>query len=310
MNRLFIGPRLLAGIGQVTKRYADLCSGDYVEIGQRPPKMSYDKGFAFILPLENQLQIVAQYATICKEMEYMSICETETVNPVYSLLVRFNKILVASEFCKEVFERQFPTLKCDILHLYAKPMPIPKSIKEIKGAYKFYTIGNIADPRKNINMLLEVFQRFDPVCVNLILKATCNQSIELKMPGVVVINGLLSDEHMESIHNSCDCYINCSHSEGVGMGAVEAALRSKPVIIPDYGGLKEYVKTPWVVPCKKGRIGFDDFLFTKDLVWGFPDREVLYNHMVDVFSKKINFYDHSHTRELMTNLESKLKIGG
>ena len=33
-----------------------------------------------------------------------------------------------------------------------------------------------------------------------------------------------------------DCYVSFSSSEGVGMGAVEAAIRNKPVIITDYGG--------------------------------------------------------------------------
>jgi hypothetical protein len=43
--------------------------------------------------------------------------------------------------------------------------------------------------------------------------------------------GLLSDEEMENIHALGDCYVSFSSSEGVGMGAVEAALRNKPVII-------------------------------------------------------------------------------
>ena len=60
---LFIGPRLLAGIGQVTNRYAELLRSqghetEYVEIGHQPHKPSYDCGFAFILPIPEQLMIV------------------------------------------------------------------------------------------------------------------------------------------------------------------------------------------------------------------------------------------------------------
>jgi glycosyltransferase involved in cell wall biosynthesis len=107
--------------------------------------------------------------------------------------------------------------------------------------YTFYTIGNIADPRKNIQGLINAFLECNfGTEARLVLKATCFHPITLKIPGVVVINGLLSDEALERVHASCHCYVNCSHSEGVGMGAVEAALRSKPVIITDYGGLKEY----------------------------------------------------------------------
>jgi len=136
-----------------------------------------------------------------------------------------------------------------------------------------------------------------------VLKATCMQDVTWRVPGVTVINGLLSNEDLEKVHEQSHCYINCSHSEGVGMGAVEAALRDKPVIITDFGGLKEYVKTPWTVPCTKGPIGFDDFLFTADQNWGFPSGEELQKCMWDCYEKKVTTWDHSHTRELMQTLK-------
>jgi glycosyltransferase involved in cell wall biosynthesis len=307
---LFIGPRLLAGIGQVTNRYAEFLRSqgfetEYLEIGHSPLKQEYDAGFAFVLPIEHQLEIIDKYALLCKKMTYMTICETETVNPVYGILQKYKKLYVASEFCKRVFERQFPETQWEVLRLlaYEKPQRAPAE----GTPYTFYTIGNMADPRKNLRGLVEAFQ----MCnfgdqARLVLKATCIQPFQLGLPNVVVINGLLPDEMIDKIHGSCHCYINCSHSEGVGMGAVEAALMSKPVIITDYGGLKEYVKTPWVVPCTLGPIGFDDFLFTKDLQWGHPSTEVLAQHMRDCFEKRVSSWDHSHTKALMADLCSSL----
>ncbi len=310
MTIIFVGPRLLAGIGQVTNRYAELLHSqghetEYVEFGHSPKKNFYDAGFAFVLPIKEQLEIVDQYASICKKMTYMTICETETVNPVYGILSKYKTLYVASDFCKEVFERQFPEIEWKVLHLFAYEKPC-KSPAEVTP-YTFYSIGNMADPRKNINGLIQAFQ----MCnfgnkARLVLKATCIQPLQLNIPNIVVINGLLSDEAMDRIHASCHCYINCSHSEGVGMGAVEAALMSKPVIITDYGGLKEYVKTPWVVPCSIGPIGFDDFLFTKDLKWGHPSTEALAQHMHDCFEKRVTIWDHTHTKELMTSLSQRL----
>jgi glycosyltransferase involved in cell wall biosynthesis len=298
---LFVGPSLLAGIGQVTNRYAEFLrkngeDAEYVEFGQAPKRPKYDKGFAFVLPIQNQLDIVDQYATMCKDMMYMTICETETVNPVYEILTKYKTLYVASDFCKTVFERQFPQVTWKVMRLLAYESP-HKAPKETTP-YTFYTIGNIADPRKNIQGLVNAFMG----CgfgqeARLVLKATCLQPIELKLPGIVVINGLLSDEAIDKIHDSCHCYVNCSHSEGVGMGAVEAAMRYKPVIISDYGGLKEYVKTPWVVKCTTGPIGFDDFLFTKDLEWGHPVQEDLAGCLKNCFEKRVAFWDHSHTRE-------------
>ncbi len=305
---LFVGPTLLAGIGQVTNRYASLVraaghEAEYVVFGQRPSKTRYDCGFAFVLPLEDQLNLVDQYATFCAKMHYMTICETDTVNPVYGILSRYKSLLVSSEFCKNVFERQFPDLNWTVLPLYAEPrVPRPPAAAT---PYVFYSIGNILDPRKNIRGLIDAYLR----CgfggqAHLVLKATCNQPIEWKVPGVTIINGLLSDEDLEKVHDAGHCYVNCSHSEGVGMGAVEAALRSKPVVITDYGGLKEYVKTPWIVPCTPGPIGFDDFLFTKDLVWGHPSGEALQQCLRDCFEKKVTSWDHEHTRKIMSNLRS------
>jgi glycosyltransferase involved in cell wall biosynthesis len=120
-----------------------------------------------------------------------------------------------------------------------------------------------------------------------------------RIPGVTVINGLLSDEEIENIHRTCHCYVNCSFSEGVGMGAVEAAVRDKPVIITDYGGLKEYIpSTPFVVESGRMLVGQDDFLYTKDMVWGQPVLSSLLDHMRTCARERIMTWDHTRTREL------------
>lgn len=307
MKWLFIGPRLLAGIGQVTNRYAELLraqghDAEYVEFGHQPSKTRYDRGFAFVLPTDDHIKMVDQYASLCDSVMYMTICETEPVNPAYGKLTKYKTLYVASDFCKQVFEKQFPGVNWKILHLYAEGTPkVPKPLQE---PYIFYTIGNIMDPRKNIRGLIDAYLRCNfGNAAHLVLKATCLQDVPWRIPGVSVINGLLTDEELEQVHDGSHCYVNCSHSEGVGMGAVEAALRNKPVIITDFGGLKEYVKTPWVVPCTKGPIGFNDFLFTADQNWGFPSGEELQKCLRDCFDKKVTNWDHAHTRELMQSVK-------
>ncbi len=303
---LFIGPRLLAGIGQVTNRYAELLreaghEAEYVEFGQQPKRSKYDRGFAFVLPTEDHLKMTEAYARLCVKVIYMTICETEPVNPAYGLLAKYGTLYVASDFCKDVFSKQFPQVNWEVLRLFASaPASVPKPIQ---GPYVFYTIGNVMDPRKNIRGFIDAYLRCEfKDAAHLVLKATCIQDVNWRVPGVTVINGLLSNEDLEKIHDGCHCYVNCSHSEGVGMGAVEAALRSKPVVITDYGGLKEYVHTPWVVKCTKGPIGFNDFLFTAEQEWGHPSGEDLQRCLRDCFDKKVTSWDHSHTHELMTGV--------
>jgi glycosyltransferase involved in cell wall biosynthesis len=297
---LFVGPQLLAGIGQVTKQYADLLGTDaeYCEVGQRPKRAAYDRGFAFVLPIQNQLDLFDQYKPFCIEWTYMTVCETEPVNECYGLLERYPEIHVPSEFSRQILEKQFPAIKWSLLRHWSGTK-VPRTPVGITP-YVFYSIGNILDPRKNIKKLIEAYLRCEfRDAAHLVLKATCTVPVDWRVPGVTIINGLLSSEDLEKVHESSHCYVNCSHSEGVGMGAVEAALRSKPVVITDYGGLKEYVKTPWVVPCTTGPIGFDDFLFKKEHNWGHPDSGVLQAHLEDCFQKKVTAWDHAHTRELM-----------
>ena len=208
------------------------------------------------------------------------------------------------EFCKKVFEKQFPKGDWRILHLYAPPVTVPR-FNVITEPYIFYTIGNVIDPRKNIYALLKAISHFPGA--RLLIKATCNQSIECDHPQVTVINTLLSDEQMENVHAKGHCYVNCSHSEGVGMGAVEAALRSKPVIITEYGGLKEYVQTPFVVPCTIGPAGINDFLFTKDLEWGHPSFDALLKHMTTCYEQRLTLWDHPHTSRLLAGVPTALE---
>jgi glycosyltransferase involved in cell wall biosynthesis len=287
----------------VTKRYASLTGGDFVEIGQRPPNYQYTTGLAFVLPFENQLNLVDQYQVFCKKMIYMTICETETVHPSYGILVdRYKTLYVASEFCQKVFQKQFPNGDWRILHLHAPP--VPERISTLGPTSTFYTIGNVNDPRKNIKDLIRALEHCPGA--RLLIKATCLQNVKIDHPQVTVINGLISDEQMENIHNKGHCYVNCSHSEGVGMGAVEAAMRGKPVIITDYGGLKEYVRTPFEVKCDLGPIGFDDFLFTKDMIWGHPRFGELVTHMKHCYENRITRWGHPHTLGLMDSVKEEL----
>ncbi len=306
MHWLFIGPNKLSGIGQVTRKYANLVDGEYVEFHQTPQKSEYDYGFVFMLPIEHQLKQIDELTKRCKKCYYMTVCETETVNPLYGMLQKYKPMFVPSEFCKNILERQFPGIECKILRHYAPPR-VHKATKLKTRPYNFYTICNALDPRKNIKMLLSAFSHCNFPDARLVIKSTAAKPLSLNIPNVMVINGLITDEQMEKIHDGCHCYVNCSHSEGVGMGAVEAAMRGKPIIITDYGGLKEYVKTPWVVPCKLGEIGFDDFLFTKDLKWGHPHYQTLIKHLKDCYETRVMSFDHEHTKEIMNQIQIDLQ---
>jgi glycosyltransferase involved in cell wall biosynthesis len=303
---LFLGPVLLSGIGQVTKHYSDAVDGDYYIYGSELPQKSYDVGFVFLLPMVNNMLEADKFAKICKKMIYMTVCETDTVDDSYKTLEKYQPMYVPSEFCKNILNNQFPNLNCKILRHYVPLPPPPPLPAKSSSPYIFYTIGNIIDPRKNIENLVKAFQECNFPDAQLLIKATCNRPVRVNAPNVTMITQYLTTEQIQKIHQSCHCYVNCSHSEGVGMGAVEAALHNKPVIITNYGGLQEYVKTPFIINAPKDKIGFDDFLFKKDMVWGQPQFEDIVKCLKECYEQRLTHWDHEHTKILLTQVPNNL----
>ena len=286
---IFIGPTLLSGIGQHTKKYMDLFPGSkYIEIHNEIPEC--ERAFIFALPINKWLERIPEIKKKVKHLHCMTVCETETVHEDYGkLFEHFDRVAVPSEFCKRVFSRQFPNTEFYVVRAHIQN----------KEPYVFYHIGNIIDQRKNFKDILEAFVRLNKPDTKLLIKATCSKEMKINLPNVEVINGLVSDETMDKIHRLGDCYVSFSSSEGVGMGAVEAAIRNKPVIITDYGGAPEYVKTPYTIDCELQELQNDDFLFKKGMQWGKPNKEQLLEFMEDAYNKRVRYMDHSHTHELV-----------
>lgn len=302
------GPVALSGIGQVMKKYAQILGAEYYEFGQVSEPC--DVGIAFVLPLDDIIQIIKQYASISKRMVYLTICETEPVHEDYHKMFQLSDTFyVASEFCSDILSRQFPQGKFPVLHLYAYPpkqIKIIENLKCLENKFVFYHIGNIIDPRKNVNKLIEAFIRAQLPDAVLLLKATCKEEVHIRIPNVVIVNGLISDEEIEYIHKVGDCYVSMSHSEGAGMGAIEAAMHHKPVIIPEFGATKEYLDTEWIIPCSRIPVGINDFLFKSEFIWGLPDVNKMVEYMKDVYNRRPDVI-HEKTYTVMSKVPIDLK---
>jgi len=301
----FIGPVELSGIGQVLRKYAWLSGGEYIEYGQM-----FEGGtlVAFVLPVRPIIDLLKQYQSRASKCVFLTICETETVHEDYEMIFELgNKFWVASEYCSKILKRQFPQGDFPVLRLYAYPpmraLPV-KQLPDLTDKYVFYHIGNVIDPRKNTKTLIECFLRAQVPNSVLLLKATCNQPVPWKIPGVLVIEGLLSEPELEWIHRVGDCYVSMAHSEGAGMGAIEAAMHHKPVIVPEYGATKEYVDA-FLVPCKPSEVPQDDFLFKKGMMWSDPDPEMMVLLMQRVASQKMKMF-HEKTHLIMADVPKSL----
>lgn len=296
---IFIAGNLLSGIGQVTDKYRELFDEDKV-YSYTDPIPENQEVMLFALPLPDLFDTFKTIKRKSKNIVCMTVCETETVHPLYGELFEiFPRIIVPSEFCKTIFERQFGHVRCSVVRHWS-PTHSP-TLRSAQGehTYTYYHIGNIMDPRKQTKRIIEAFLRLNLPNTKLVLKATCKQPVPMNLPRIEVINGLLPSSEIQRIHDRCDCYVSFSNSEGVGMGAVEAALNNKPVIITEYGGAKEYIHTPYVIPCTQKAVGMDDFLFTKDMIWGDPDFDTLMKFMKDVYDKQLRHQDHEYTKKLL-----------
>lgn len=298
-----MGPTPLSGIGQVMMKYAKLFKAEYVTFGQEPKK-KHTVVFAFLIPIREQIMYVKK---MYDPNIVMTVCETDPVHKDYKLIFdTFKTVLVPSEFCRRIFKKQFHVDTVVFPHWPGEFSAFQKPIYE--EPYTFYTIGNVLDQRKNIPMLITAWLKCGFSNARLLIKATCIQNVDWKIPGVEIINGLVSDEDMEKIHSQAHCYINCSKSEGVGMGAVEAAIRNKPVIITDFGGLQEYVKTPFIVKCTETKVGTEDFLFQPHMTWGEPSIDDLMKYMKYCYENKIHTWDHQHTKNFTSGSMLRTKF--
>jgi len=304
---LFIGPTPLAGIGQCMLKYLDIFpDSKYLELGHVTKEACQGAEiFMFPLPIEPWLSMIPQIKELAKSIICMTICETETVHEDYGkLFAMFENIAVSSEYCKRVFSKQFPDTQFHIIRAY---VPVPGSnargVVPPSSTYRFYHIGNILDQRKNVNDILRAFTDLNLSDCELIIKATCKQDVKIEHPKIKVINGLLEQDKIDQIHTMCDCYVSFSNSEGIGLGAVEAALRNKPVILPEYGGAPDYIRSDYMISCGTQEVPHDDFLFKKGMIWGKPNFEQLKEFMLDVYTKKVREVDHSFTRQRVSKEE-------
>ena len=289
---IVIGPALNTGIGQLCKKYTHLFGIEsvYYVFGKELPESEH--GLIFMLPIPDHLEYLKYARTRVKNLACMTVCETETVHEDYGLIMNeFKRVAVPSEFCKRVLSRQFPENEFYVIHAH---IPQPK-----EKPYTFYHIGNIMDPRKKFREVLQAFIHLNEPNTRLVVKATCNTDAQIQLPRVEVINKMLDEDEMNELHARCDCYVSFSHSEGIGMGAVEAALRDKPVIVTNYGGAPEYVKTPYTVECELQELERDDFLFKKGMVWGKPNFDQFLEYMRHAYDNRVRHMDHEHTKQLV-----------
>jgi len=299
----FVGPVALAGLGQVFRKYAWLIGSDYIEY---PQEFKGGLLAAIVLPIPSIISKLKADQKRATKSVFFTVCETEPVHDDYRLIFELgDTFYVPSEFCSRILKKQFPQGNFPVLRNFAGPPIEPASVPlpDLTGKFVFYHIGNVIDPRKNIKALMECFLRAQVPNSVLLLKASCLRKVQINLPNVIIVEDFLSDAQMETIHRVGHCYVSMAHSEGAGMGAIEAAIRHKQVIVPEYGATKEYVPSAMLVRCTPGKVPFDDFLFQEGMEWGDPDPKHMIELMQTVAKRPVA---HPVTHELMSKVPLEL----
>lgn len=198
--------------------------------------------------------------------------------------------------------------------VYAREYPAPEGLLDFcRGRFVFYTVGEYVK-RKGFALLfrafLAEFSERDPVAllVKTSLPGVPKDRVEARVNAEVrklqetvqarraapvgVLGGRLTRDELFGLHQACDCFVQPSYGEAVGLPARDACLFGKTPVVTAAGGYLEYVddRCGWLVPCRPVPV-FDDTpvhreLFTGRRVWDEPDLLALRAAMRQAFEDR------------------------
>ena len=164
------------------------------------------------------------------------------------------------------------------------------------GVYRFFSVVDAVNPRKNVEGLLTAFQDANRRLggkARLVLKQYRLNFDFSGLPGVVSIGEELMEGRMGALYALCDAYVSAHHAEGWGLGLSEAMAYGKPVIATAYSGNMDFMDesnsfpVPYVMaPVSElmcGRIA----LFTREMRWAEPDLGAMADAMARAARGKI-----------------------
>lgn len=154
---------------------------------------------------------------------------------------------------------------CFDLHKYRMNYNVI-DFNDLNSHFKFYTIADLND-RKNLESIIKSyyseFSKGEPVCLVLKIKkhGMNDQQLQKYMsdkindikkrlriyknpnsyPPQVVITPYMTEHQIYSLHNTCDCFVGCSHGEGWSIPSFEAMCFGKTPICSNEGGPSEFI---------------------------------------------------------------------
>ncbi|MDR2489394.1 MAG: glycosyltransferase [Desulfovibrio sp.] len=152
------------------------------------------------------------------------------------------------------------------------------------GAFRFFSIVDSINPRKNIRGLLTAFSVLRGRVQRNTVLALKQYRVAMdcsELSGVVSITGDLSQGQMAALHRLCHAYVSAHHAEGWGLGLSDAMAYGKPVIATAYSGNMEYMDEDNSLPVSYTMTPVSAEmceripLFRRDMRWAEIDKEAM-----------------------------------
>ena len=187
-------------------------------------------------------------------------------------------------------------------HLVRRVPPSAEDVSRVKAllpggrVFRFFSVIDAANPRKNLPGLLKAFlnvrKRLGDA-VQLVVKQY-RQSVDLSsLPGVVSLDGRMSDGEMAALFILCDSYVSAHHAEGWVLGISQAMAYGKPVAATAYSVNMDYMdeRNSFPVPFTMVPVS-EEMLrrvpaFTREMFWAEVDVEALASRMVQIAQGRV-----------------------
>jgi glycosyltransferase involved in cell wall biosynthesis len=232
-----------------------------------------------------------------------------------------DRAIVPNFFCQETSRRSEVKVPIHIvpqaldIHKFDVKYPVHPIRQANPNDFIFYTIGELTR-RKNVEAILRAFHtEFSPnEPVQLFVKTTptglgdnpqqlINELVNKVKGGLKLYNSVdrykkefiipsyASDEEINSIHQSCNCYVTASHGEAFNIPLAEAMAAGKIVVAPNHSGMdyvtekNAFVPRSYAATCF-GAVDTISDLYTGREWWHDVDVDSLRKCMRDAFEKR------------------------
>ncbi|MDL2207867.1 glycosyltransferase [Desulfovibrio sp. OttesenSCG-928-F20] len=148
------------------------------------------------------------------------------------------------------------------------------------AGFRFYSITDAANPRKNVLALLAMFgavRKSLEAPVSLVLKLYRRAWTGPRPDGVLFLDDKLEEGEMAALHRQCHAYVSAHHAEGWGLGLSEAMAFGRPVIATGWSGNMDFMNFENSVPVPYSLEAVSEAMiravpcFGKDMRWAVPD---------------------------------------